>query len=174
MKWSLLVAALAVTQWFVASSTAEACWGCGRAGCYYTASPCCSSGYGLCGYGSYGYGSCGYGGYGSYGYGSCGYGLGGYGGCGLGGCDGGYSIGPVGLGTCCHDSVQLDIAVRQCRVAYFDPHYSVWVEADVMVPYYEAAVGLSTCALIPNVGYKRGWITQVFTIPNVGAPKFVP
>ena len=159
VRWSLLLATVAAAQWFIGTSAAEAAWGCRRACCYYTASPCYSYGCGLCGYGSCGYGSCGYGS-GLCGYGSCGYGY------------AGYSVGPVGLGTCCHDAVQLDIAVRQCRVAYFNPHYSTWVEVDVMVPYYEAAVGLSTCALIPNVGYQRGWITKVFTIPNVNAPRF--
>ncbi len=205
LKWSLLVATVAATQWFVGASPAAACWGCRRACCYYSVAPCynyCSQGWyntSSCGCASYGCGTCSYSSYGcntcGYGYGcnSCGYGSGygcntygsGYGcnscgsGYGCNSCGSGYGCnscgsGGCGVGTCCHDSVQPDIALRQCRIAYFDSHYSVWVEVDVLVPYYEAAVGLSTCAKVPGDGYQRGWITQVATIPNVGPPQFHP
>jgi hypothetical protein len=66
--------------------------------------------------------------------------------------------------------VQLDIALRQCKLAYFNPHYSTWIEVDAMVPYYEAVKGVSTCSKVPGLGYVRGWIAEVYDIPRVFPP----
>jgi hypothetical protein len=46
------------------------------------------------------------------------------------------------------------------------------VSAEVMVPAWQACVGVSTYARVPAVGNVRVWITDVPATPSVEAPKF--
>ncbi len=68
----------------------------------------------------------------------------------------------------------FDVGLRQCRGMYFDPAFSVWTQVDVLVPYYEAAPGLSTFSFIPGIGNTRVWIADVYMLPHVAPPPFGP
>ena len=77
--------------------------------------------------------------------------------------------------TSCYTPVWTpDIALRQCKGTYFNVPFSVWTEVDVMVPFYQAAVGLTTDAWVPGMGDARVWITEVYTVPRVSPPPFKP
>jgi hypothetical protein len=160
----------------VLSLSAPAFAGWGRCCC---CSSCCSSCSGCysC-YGCYGCGSCCYSYPSSCGYccpsscgyscpSSCGYGCpsscnNNYGACNQASC-GNYDCGAV---------VPVSLAVRQVKGAYFNVCFSTWVEVDVMVPAWQAMVGVSAYARVPAVGDVRVWITEVYAVPKVNAPKF--
>jgi hypothetical protein len=66
----------------------------------------------------------------------------------------------------------MGLPLRQVKGAYFNTYFSTWVQADVMVPAWQACVGVSTFARVPAVGNARVWITDVPTQPQVGPPVF--
>lgn len=61
-------------------------------------------------------------------------------------------------------------ALRYVRVIYFSSTFSAWFESDAMVHPYAAVLGNSAIVLVPRVGYVRGWVVAVHSMPPMNSP----
>ena len=56
---------------------------------------------------------------------------------------------------------------RQCSGVFFSTETSAWFAMDCLVPADYAQVGVLTTGLLPGVGKKKLWITEVYAQPKL-------